>query len=383
MTKTISKQRPRAVVVQRSLPPYRIPLFEILRARLEDDGIRLDLVHGSAEEVKAGTIPWAHTVNNRVLSINGRDLTWQPCLRFLRGADLVIVEQATRLLVNYLLLGKQLAGMTNVALWGHGRNFQESSSSRIGEAIKRTLSRRVHWWFAYTDQSAAVVRNLGFPSDRITVVQNSIDTEPLINEKLRLRGDAAALRHLRSALNLHSPNVGVYVGSLYKEKRLDFLLEAGSEIRRQVPDFELLIIGAGPEGPFIAAASQENQWIRWVGPKFDADKAACMSLAKVMLLPALAGLAVIDSFALEVPLVTVDSAGHGPEIDYVRGGVNGVWLPARTGPHEYAEVVASILQDDSVIERLRRGCREAAAKYTLEEMIERYAQGIRRAIAAT
>ena len=48
------------------------------------------------------------------------------------------------------------------------------------------------------------------------------------------------------------------------------------------------------------------------------------------LLPGAVGLGVLDSFAFDVPLVTVDLPYHGPEIDYVRDGENGVKLPAQT-----------------------------------------------------
>jgi glycosyltransferase involved in cell wall biosynthesis len=170
--------------------------------------------------------------------------------------------------------------------------------------------------------------------------------------------------------------VGVFMGGLYGGKRLDYLLEAAHVIRERIINFELVIVGAGPEAQRIEAAARRNPWITWVGPKFDEDKVAYISLAKVMLLPALVGLAVVDAFALEVPLVTVDSDEHGPEIEYLQDGVNGLVLPAETSPDTYGETVASLLQDEGMQARLRSGCRQAAEKYTLEAMVDRFVEGI-------
>jgi glycosyltransferase involved in cell wall biosynthesis len=372
-------------LIYKSIPHYRAPLYEEIRTRLAEEGLEFRLIYGrpSPDEVRRRDtvdVAWGHAISNHIIGLAGKELYWQPCMRLLRGSDLVIVEQASKLLLNYVLFGQQFVGGRRLALWGHGRNFQERTASRFGEAIKRTMSRHVHWWFAYNERSAEVVRTLGFPPERITVVQNSMDTRPLISKKLELRRNGAELSQLRSALELRGNNVAVYTGGLYKGKRLDFLLEAALEIRRQIPDFELLIIGAGPEEHDVEVATRKNQWIRWVGPKFDMDKVAYVMLAKVMLLPALVGLAVIDSFALEVPLVTIDSVEHGPEVDYLRNGVNGLNLPAQTGAEEYASAVASLLHNDSLQGSLREGCREAAATYTLEEMIDRFVEGILRAL---
>src|SRR6266536_4368128 len=58
---------------------------------------------------------------------------------------------------------------------------------RGAEAVKRVASRLPHWWFAYTEGSRARVEALGFSPERITVVQNAVDTAGL----RRLRSEPA------------------------------------------------------------------------------------------------------------------------------------------------------------------------------------------------
>ena len=96
-------------------------------------------------------LPFGVNRPNRVIRLGRRSLVWQPCSREARDADLVVVDQASRLLLNYWLLHQQHRGRTRVALWGHGENLNRPNASRIGEEIKRRMARMPHWWFAYTE----------------------------------------------------------------------------------------------------------------------------------------------------------------------------------------------------------------------------------------
>jgi len=374
-----------ATVIYKTLPVYRIPFFEALRPHLRSRGVELRLIYGQpppgeAMKQDTGHIAWAQPVRNRIFIVGSRKLYWQPCLSLLKDSDLVIVEQASKLLINYVLLAKQRLGKTKVAMWGHGRNFMENSASSIGELVKRLISRRAHWWFAYNESSAAVVRDLGFPAHRITVVQNTIDTELL--QKKKAATTTLDIEVLRRDLNLRSVNVGIFVGGLYAEKRIEFLLQAAREIRKRVPDFELLVVGAGPQADIVRKAAHKAPWIHYIGPKFNEESVPFLMLSKVMLLPGAVGLAVIDSFVVEVPLVTVDGSSHGPEIEYLVHGINGLKLDRDTSPEDYAQAVVGLLKQDRIRSSLQEGCRIAAEKYTLSAMVERFTEGVIRALSS-
>src|SRR5690606_30926991 len=125
--------------------------------------------------------------------------------------------------------------------WGHGRNFQNASP--IAERAKQLMSRRVHWWFCYNDLSAEVVAGLGYPPTRITVVNNAIDTRRM--QAWRAATTDAELAGLRGELGLRGSHVAAFVGGLYDEKRLPYLIEACDRIRARVDDFEMLVLGGG------------------------------------------------------------------------------------------------------------------------------------------
>jgi glycosyltransferase involved in cell wall biosynthesis len=240
--------------------------------------------------------------------------------------------------------------------------------------VKRFASRRAHWFFAYNDMGARVVAEIGFPRERTTIVQNAIDTRAL---RCRLAVTSAdELAGLRTSLGLRGSNVAIYAGAMYADKRLDFLVAAAEEARRLLPDFELLMIGSGPDAHVARAAAERHPWIKYLGPTFGDGKVPLFMLSKAMLLPGVVGLAVLDAFALETPLVTVALPSHGPEIDYLEPGVNGVMLRQGATAAEYAGEVVRLLEDDAGREQLREGCRRAAARYTMEAMVERFADGV-------
>lgn len=377
--------RDRVLMVNAQMDRYRIPFYDLLRADLESRGIELQVVYGvtakqGAERADPVELDWGHRVDSRLFHIGGRTLSWQPCVDLARDADLIIVEQASKRLLNYLLLARQLAGRGRVALWGHGRNFQRTTMSPTGEAIKQRVSRLPHWWFAYNDLSAGVVQELGFPRDRITPVQNAIDSRWLVAANRNL--DPERVTRFRHELSLRGRHVAIYCGGIYPEKRPHFAVEAALAIRDMVWDFELIIVGDGVDADVFREAARENPWIHFLGPRFDDDKVLCFALAQVFFLPGLVGLAILDSFALETPMVASCSAEHSPEIDYLENEVNGLLVDDQGSVDVYAKAVAGLLTDEDQRARLINGCRESQERYTIEEMASRFSEGIAAALKA-
>ncbi|WP_165403917.1 glycosyltransferase family 4 protein [Egicoccus halophilus] len=370
--------------MQRAIRRYRAGFFDRLRDDLAVDGIRLEVLHSTPPPERdprddALEVPWATRLPSRTVAVAGRTLQWQPLVPSLRTADLVIVEQASKLVLNHRLLARQRRGGAPVAFWGHGRNFGDDPHP-AGEWLKARVSRQAHWWFAYTARSAEVVRGLGVDAQRITVVDNAIDTR-------RLHADLAAAAQgpaarLRAQLGLGDGPVGLFLGTLRAEKGLDLLLEAADHIHARRPDFSLLVVGGGELGRIAELGGAPRPWLHVLGSRYGVDAAAALQLADVLLLPAAIGLVVIDSFVAEVPIVTIAGRAHKPEIAYAVDGANAVLLPETTDAAGYAEATLALLDDPGQLARLREGCRQAAARHTLERMVQRFAEGIRAALAA-
>ncbi len=367
----------RVAIVQRRLTHYRLSLFARLRARLAGQDITLSLLAGAgtpAEEKKndAGHLPWATCVPTRYW-LDGR-LCWQSFGRALDDVDLLIVTQENKLLRNHLLL--VAPRRFKLAFWGHGANLQSDNPDGIKERFKRWTTNRVDWWFAYTQMSADLVRAAGFPQARTTVLNNAVDTMELLRQRQSVTPEETAT--LRQSLGFGSGPVGVYVGSLYTDKRLDFLFAAAEAIRMQVPDFHLLIVGDGLERDQVQAWCAAHSWARWAGARFGRDKVLHMSLAQFLLNPGLVGLGILDAFASGAPMVTTDHKGHAPEIAYLEPGVNGVMTADDLG--SYVDACVRLLRVPGALDVLREGCAAGAREYTVENMVMRFADGIERCL---
>lgn len=369
----------RVVIFYKSIPQYRRRFYELLRERLAMDGIGLELIYGrpaieDAAKADSVDLSWAVKAGSRSVRFAGRELIWQKGLTRLRYGDLVIVEQASKLLLNYVLFALHRCGFIRLAFWGHGKSTRSTPLTTVGERAKAFMSRRMWWWFAYNERGARFVRSLGYPEHRITSVGNSIDTRALVTAASNV--NASSLVELRSRLGIRGDNVCVFVGGMYEDKRLPFLLSACEFIHNRLPDFEMVFVGDGPETELVRAAAAQREWLHHVGAKFDEERVPYLMLGKLMLMPGAVGLAVLDAFCLEVPLVTIDVPYHGPEIEYLVDGTNGVIVERGSDARRYAAVVAELLIDDDARARLQEGCRESRERYSIECMAQRFADGV-------
>ncbi len=363
-------------IIQEHLPAFRIPFYQKLHSLLAHHGINLRLIYAPNQRntfLKAN-LDWAEPVPILWLG----PFAWQPVLRKIRGSSLVIVQQEIKYAANPILQLLAKIGGPPVAYWGHGRNFQKPVNQGFSQSLKNILSRNVHWWFAYNDLSAAIVRDLGFPPQRITSVGNAIDTTALIQRNESLT--QAEIEITRNTLGIRSENVAVYTGGLYPNKRIDFLIAAAQRVRATIPDFELIIIGDGPERPKVHAAASTHPWIHEVGPLNDQAKVPYWALAKLLMMPGLVGLVVVDSFALGVPLVTTDYPYHSPEIDYLKHGVNGLRIACGDSSDTYADAISDLLGNPSELAHLRQQALASAHDHTIEKMAASFADGVMEAL---
>jgi glycosyltransferase involved in cell wall biosynthesis len=359
---------------------FRVPFHIRLRALLSERGIDYQYVYSNADTGRGDTQPveWATLVPMHEFKVGKTRLRYQRSFLATWRSDLVIVQQESALVANYLIIATRRLFGRKVAFFGHGKNYQSRNAKSLRERLKRHWLKKVDWWFCYTDGSAKIVMEAGFPADRITVVNNAIDTTAIVRELAQLDADrTAALRH---SLAGGSQNVGVFVGGLYPEKRIPFLLNAARLVRLKVPNFQLIVIGGGSDSSLVKEAAAALPWIHYVGPRFGKEKSELICLARVLLMPGLVGLSVLDSFVYGVPMVTTNLPYHSPEIDYLRHDENGVVVDDADNASAYADAVVAVLQDSEYHRHLKDGGASALETYTIENMSRHFANGIAQAL---
>ena len=375
---------PRVVIITSFLKRFRLPFYEGLSRALAEHGIDMDLVYGQPDryhqadsDIVTDYTP-GHRTRNRYWYIGRSSLVWQPAMRHVRGADAVVVQQGNRHLLNHLLMLRGQSMGIRLVFWGHGRNFQSPRPQGWRERLKGICARRADYWLAYTHRTRQTLQSIGYDDDRITVVQNAVDTTQMIRDYQDI--SQGELQATRSELGLGvDDRPAIYCGRFYGIKQLDFTLACAQQLREQYGRFHLILVGDGINRTSVEAACKGKPWMHYVGPRYGRDKARYFKLARFQLMPGAVGLNLVDSFAFLTPMVTTSEALHGPEIDYLEHERNGLMVSRANG--EYVRVAGRLLHDDILHATLVDGCERARRVYTIESMIQNFSHGLVRVLS--
>ena len=375
-----AQMRKKVAIVNVQLSPFRVPFFNRLRAELGSRNIDLTFMHGDIWPAERSRnyeceLEWAIKVPNRFIPIGGgRYACWQQLPHeLLAHSDLVVTTQENMILSNYPLIMKRRLAAKRLAFWGHGVSPRSRSVASLGERWRRIWTNKADWWFGYTQKSVEALQLAGFPQDRITNTNNAIDNAGFQQDAESVT--ELMLSEIRKQCNLEQNSVvGLYCGALYADKRLDLLVEAADLAHRKHPEFRLIVIGSGVEAGYIEEAFKTRPWATAVGPKTGVEKAAYFKLASLVLNTGAVGLIVIDAFCMGLPLLTVQASMHGPESAFIEEGVNGFFTDPN--PQAFADAISKLITDKDLYQRIRAGASLAGQTYTMDNMVQHFANGI-------
>ncbi len=208
----------------------------------------------------------------------------------------------------------------------------------------------------YTEQSRdlALARNL-LPEEKADYANNTLDTGSIWQEFV-------------PEPEFHPRPHILFLGRLVKSKRLDDLFRYYGTIKHRIPELKLTIIGDGPEADVVQKAAERDQDIQWTGAiTSEPVIASIMKQVSVVFVPGLSGLSIVHAFAYGKPYVTLASPGHGPEIDYVVSGHNGLLLSGNLEA-DCVQVV-SLLQDEQRYLAMSRAARETAQRLSVDHWL--------------
>lgn len=365
----------KVLIIQQIIPEYRIAFFELLKDELAKENIELNLIYSnSSTSYKSGShyyeLEWGKLILNKIIKIGKLQLCWQPLTKHMKDYDLIIVEKSNKLLLNYYLMVVRSFRKNKLGFWGHGRNLQANSNS-MANKFGLLFIKQCDWWWAYTEGVKGFIVEKGFPPEKITVVQNAIDTAKL-KQQIAEVADKEVME-LKHQLGIKGDKIGIFCGGMYSNKRIDFILESCSIIKGTMPEFEMIFIGAGEDSNKVQNAADNHSWIHYAGTKNGQERIKYFKIASVQLMPGLVGLGILDSFALETPIITTTYPYHSPEIEYLENGRNGIIT--ENDLTEYSHGVIEILKSEKYLD-LVPGCVQSAKKYTIEKMVENFKGGI-------
>ncbi len=127
----------------------------------------------------------------------------------------------------------------------------------------------------------------------------------------------------RSRLERHPARsrrfTALFVGRLYRRKRVDVLLRAAAQLREHIPEFEVRVVGNGPCAAGLRGLARELRLegvVTWLGDLTRSALAAEYNRADVFCLPSVQegfGIVLLEAMAARLPIVASRAAAI-PEV---------------------------------------------------------------------
>lgn len=362
-------------ILQEYVPQYRVPFFAKLSHVMLAHNHRLQIAagvpvksFGLRNDTSAGAVDLF--ISARHFRLLGRRITVRRTRQIRQGSDVIVLEHARRNLDIYRLFVPKRLRARSIALWGHGKDFVKAPSL-VDRLLMDALARRADWYFAYTESGARHLIGIGVDPSRVTVVQNTVDTE-----SIRAAVSVEDRSQARKSLGIQDDydHVVLFMGALDTGKGIDLLFDSIIDLRARVPGVALVIAGEGECRDRVIREVANNDWIYWVGNVDAQTKGRVLAASDIIAVPGRIGLIATDSFAARVPLVTSAGPGHAPEFDYLVDGINAVIADRDVLSYSYA--LEKALLDASLRAEIQSGCDQSFKSFSLDTMVQNYADGL-------
>ena len=379
----------RLILVQPTLPKYRVPVYRELAERPRIDlrfwyGDHTMLKNAQPDGFDGELRPM------RLWTVAGQEAMWhQAQLDAARdpNADALILSWGSR----YFSLGPALRTAKRrglpVVLWGHGYSRSESTF-RVW--ARNRIARLAGALLFYDDRTAQAAIESGWDADRVFVAPNAIDQTSISASREAWLSDPDRLARFCQEEDLEGREVLLYVSRLSEKAGLPRLLEALRKLRERRPQVLAVLIGGGEMQEELerrVAQMGLQDHVRMPGPIYDEDRLAPWFLqAKLFVYPTAIGLSLLHALGYGLPVVTDDCAdGHFPEIvafdpDPESPDANGATYRAGDVA-SFADTLDSLLDDPVRRDALSAGAlRTIAGRYNVPAMVDGMVAAVERAI---
>ena len=308
----------------------------------------------------AGSLSWATLVPVRTLGAN-IGLEWQSLpWRKVLACDVLVVPDSLRTISNLAALLLRWVARKPVVTWGHGVNYQASSTSKFLTVLRGRILRTASRALLYTNRSVGPMLVAGHPIEKLFVVGNAAD----------VRGSAGlSPRHpdvlaFRKAHSLGDRPVVAFLGSWYRTKRPGLIIKIANTLQAAIPGLTVLVIGAGDELAKILA--KDTPGIRILGVLHEREKFVALASARCLIVSGVAGLNILDAMAVGVPVILPLRVDHSPEAAYVLDQINGRIVDDDVASISLA--AKEVCLNDAMFSRLSANARAMSEKLTIPDV---------------
>jgi len=306
-------KKPKVLLIQEYIPHYRMPIFNDLAEQVD-----LCVVYSK------GTLPpgakfMTKYIPTRTIPINllfkktGRTYSTISYYRLAQDFDVVICIAYYKWIDMTMM--EYLPHKYKLIYWGIGVSASYGELYDTNQSFaKQTCrhARNVDAMLFYSDYPVRKYVSMGVPPQKLFVANNTVEVSSL-------------------TYTPRNRNNFLFIGTLYKEKQVDVLIEAYREAQSKNDNiFPLTIIGDGSERSRLESMVKSYKLsnnITFVGnitneqilKSYFSNSILCIS-------PNQAGLSVLKSMGYGVPYVTHKDAITGGEIFNIHNGLDGILM---------------------------------------------------------
>lgn len=213
---------------------------------------------------------------------------------------------------------------------------------------------------------------------KIFTAANTINTDDVIQTKNKFSNDKILIKQ-KFGFDLKDKIV-LFTGRLTKEKKIDHLIKAVHLLKNDFQNnLKLIIIGDGIEKENLKKISTnlnlEN--ISFLGEIYDEEiLAQWFLISDVYVMPAYVGLGIIHAFCYDLPIITEVDENHGPEIQYLKHGLNGFQVKENNIEELSEKMKELLLDDEKLIEFSKQAFNTVVEKGNINLMVKNMNEAI-------
>jgi len=223
----------------------------------------------------------------------------------------------------FLFLASLFFPRKRIYIWTHGWYGKEKG---LYAKIKLWQFKKSTGIFVYGDRAKRLLINKGIQKNKLFVIHNSLDYDAQVAIRENI--------HLTTIYKEYFKNeypIIIFIGRLTKVKKLDMLIDALANLRKEGAFFNLVFVGDGVEAQNlkvkVTSLNLEKQ-VWFYGACYDEKiNAELLYNADLCVSPGNVGLTAIHSLTFGCPVITHDSLEFQmPEYESIKPGLTGAFF---------------------------------------------------------
>jgi glycosyltransferase involved in cell wall biosynthesis len=297
--------KPKVIILYNKIFHYRVPIWNLLAEKCD-----LTVTYSQGDgKVPEGMECKFHVIHLPAWSLNGRIIIQKANIRKLARQYDVVIAYGNISWLKFSTLPWFNKTKVIYHTLGVSADYNKGYDVHKGwDKVRSFFYSKANALVFYTTYPFEKYKKLGIPCQKMFEAPNTVEVHPIKE-------------------NVDKDSI-LFIGTLYRQKGLQALLDAYLKLRNLETLPPLCIIGKGPDSEPIRQWIADNNMERLVkmkGAIYDIDeKAKYFAKAYASISPQQAGLSVLESMGYGVPFVTSRNAITGGEILNIHNGIDGV-----------------------------------------------------------